>query len=98
MPSQEIQRLHVKRGSDLLIYEKGEGVDPAYLVRTSDGSYTVHLVPGQYAFFGDETGPGQVQIDLVGGGIHDGTVLSTIPEELPENATSPIELVLKISA
>lgn len=93
---QEIQRLHVVRGSDLLTYEKAEGREPAFLVRSGDGLHKIKLKPGQYSFFGNETGPGRVSIDLVGGGIHDGEVISTEPEQLPDGATGPIEVTLKL--
>lgn len=95
MPSQqEIQSLFVSRGSDHLIYRKSEGRPPLYLVRSNDGIYTVSLKSGQYGFGADETGPGEAKIDLIGGGVHDAEVVSTIPESLPEGATDAIDIVL----
>lgn len=93
---QEIKRLHVTRGDDLLSYEKAAGREPAFLISAGDGLYTIQLKPGQYAFFMNETGPGQAYIELVGGCIHDGEVISTEPEHLPEGATGPIALTLKL--
>lgn len=95
MPSQqEIQSLFVSRGSDHLIYRKSEGWPPLYLVRSSEGIYTVSLKSGQYGFGADETGPGEATIDIVGGGIHDAQVVSTVPESLPEGSTAAIDIVL----
>jgi len=77
-----------------LIYRKREGVPPLYLVRSSGGVFTVSLKSGQYGFGSNETGPGEATIDLVGGGIHDARVVSTIPESLPEGSTDAIDIVL----
>lgn len=94
MSQQEIQSLFVSRGIDHLVYERSAGNGPVYLVRSADGTYTVSLKSGQYGFGSNETGPGQATIDLVGGGIHDANVVSTIPETLPEGATDAIDIVL----
>lgn len=91
---QEIQSLFVNRGSDHLIYRKSEGRPPLFLVRSSEGAFTVSLKSGQYGFGSNETGPGEAMIDLVGGGIHDARVVSTIPESLPEGSTDAIDIVL----
>lgn len=94
MSRQEIQSLFVNRGTDHLIYQKSAGNEPVYLVRSMDGTYKISLKSGQYGFGSNETGAGQATIDLVGGGIHDAEVVSTIPETLPEGSTDAIDIVL----
>lgn len=97
MPSQqEIENLFINRGSDYLIYQRSAGNGPVYLVSTAEGKHTVHLKSGQYGFGSNETGAGEVQIDLRGGGMHDAKVISTTPESLPENATTAIDIVLHL--
>lgn len=91
---QEIDYLFVSRGSDHLIYQRSSGKGPVYLLRGSDGQYSVSLKSGQYGFGSDETGRGDFVLQLVGGGIHDAKVVRTEPANLPENATDAIDIVL----
>lgn len=97
MSTQEIQRLSVDRGNTYLIYDRSLGRGPVYLHRTREGSYVVRLKSGQYDFSADETGRGEVAIDLVGGGILDGLVVSTVPDTLPPGVTDAIDVTLNIS-
>lgn len=70
------------------------GKGPVYLVRSSDGQYSVTLKSGQYGFGIDETGAGEVAIHLVGGGIIDAKVVRTEPAKLPDNATDAVDIAL----
>lgn len=94
---QEIDHLFVSRGSDHLIYQRSSGKGPVYLVRGSDGQYSVSLKSGQYGFGSDETGAGELTIHLVGGGIIDAKVIRTEPAKLPDDATDAVDIVLFVA-
>ena len=96
MADQQIKSLFVDRGQIYLSYTRNSEGDSVYLQHVKGDEYTVSLKSWQYEFVVDETGRGEVAIDLVGGGFVDGIVLSTIPDNLPSGQFDPMDITLKI--
>lgn len=96
MADQQIKSLFVDRGQIYLSYTRNSEIDSVCLQHVKGDEYTVSLKSGQYEFVVDETGRGEVAIDLVGGGFVDGIVLSTIPDNLPSGQFDPMDITFKI--